>query len=86
MSRDGDGPASGMAVDRTDGPRFRYDGTTYFSCSSACREEFAGAPGRFVSRTHDRVGTDPRGMGRSEVAPEAAESGVCPVHDGTSGT
>ncbi len=43
-------PVCGMAVDREGAPHFRYDGQTFFFCSPACREEFAGRPERFIER------------------------------------
>lgn len=41
-------PVCGMAVEREDTAHYRYDGRTFFFCSSQCREEFAADPERFL--------------------------------------
>jgi len=40
-------PVCGMTVAQEEGPHYRYDGTTWWFCSSACRDEFAADPHRF---------------------------------------
>jgi YHS domain-containing protein len=74
-----------MAVERAGAPHFRYDGTTYCFCSAACREEFAGAPGRFLAERTAASAPIPTAMVPLEAAREAPEA-LRPVHDGTSGT
>ena len=86
MSEMATDPVCGMAVDRTDAPHFRYDGTTYFFCSPACREEFAGAPGRFLAERTAASAPIAEAMGRSEGASKPGESALRPAHNGTSGT
>lgn len=49
-------PVCGMAVDRVDVPHFRHNGQTYFFCSTACREEFAGSPAWFLNHPRDAPG------------------------------
>jgi YHS domain-containing protein len=39
-----------MAVAQQDGPHFQLDGTTWWFCSPACRDEFVGDPKPFVDR------------------------------------
>jgi YHS domain-containing protein len=41
------GPVCGMAVERQAAPNYRYDGQTYYFCSSASRDEFTAAPDHF---------------------------------------
>jgi putative ABC transport system ATP-binding protein len=44
-------PVCGMAVAQSEaGPHYRYDGDTWFFCSTACREEFAADTERFAAR------------------------------------
>lgn len=43
-------PVCDMAVAQQDGPHFQFDGTTWWFCSSSCRDEFAGDPQRFAER------------------------------------
>jgi putative ABC transport system ATP-binding protein len=40
-------PVCGMAVEREGAPHYRYEGETFFFCSTQCREEFAVDPRRF---------------------------------------
>jgi putative ABC transport system ATP-binding protein len=40
-------PVCDMAVERTGTPTLEYDGTTYWFCSTHCRDEFAAEPERF---------------------------------------
>jgi hypothetical protein len=54
--------------------------------SPACREEFAGAPGRFLAERTAASAPMAGAMGRSEGAPEPGESALRPAHDRTSGT
>jgi ATP-binding cassette subfamily B protein len=44
-------PVCGMAVAQNTGPHFQYDGTTWWFCSSSCRDEFADDPQRFAQRS-----------------------------------
>jgi len=44
-------PVCGMAVEQQDGPHYRSDGTTWWFCSRACRDEFAAEPEHFGERT-----------------------------------
>jgi putative ABC transport system ATP-binding protein len=41
-------PVCGMAVAQDRGPHYRYDGTTYWFCSTECRDEFATDPDHFI--------------------------------------
>ena len=41
-------PVCGMAVEREGALHYRWDGTTSFFCSPACRDEFAAEPERFA--------------------------------------
>ena len=41
-------PVCGMAVEREGSSHFRYDGRTFSFCSTACRDEFAGASEKFA--------------------------------------
>jgi putative ABC transport system ATP-binding protein len=43
-------PVCGMAVAQDHGPHYRYDGTTWWFCSTECRDEFAATPERFARR------------------------------------
>jgi putative ABC transport system ATP-binding protein len=43
-------PVCGMAVAQDHGPHYRYDGTTWWFCSTECRDEFAATPDRFARR------------------------------------
>jgi putative ABC transport system ATP-binding protein len=43
-------PVCGMAVAAEHGPHFRHEGTTWWFCSTECRDEFAASPGPFVDR------------------------------------
>ena len=40
-------PVCGMAVEREGTPHYMVDGSTYFFCSTACRDEFVADPGKF---------------------------------------
>ena len=40
-------PVCDMAVERTGTPTLEHDGTTYWFCSTHCRDEFAAEPDRF---------------------------------------
>jgi putative ABC transport system ATP-binding protein len=42
-------PVCGMTVPRHDHPHLQVDGTVWWFCSAACREEFAADPGHFVA-------------------------------------
>ena len=42
-------PVCGMTVAQHDQPHLQADGTVWWFCSVACREEFAADPGRFVA-------------------------------------
>jgi putative ABC transport system ATP-binding protein len=42
-------PVCGMAVAQDRGPHYRYDGTTYWFCSTECRDEFAADPAHFTA-------------------------------------
>lgn len=42
-------PVCDMAVERTGTPKLDHDGTTYWFCSTHCRDEFTADPGRFRS-------------------------------------
>jgi putative ABC transport system ATP-binding protein len=42
-------PVCGMTVAQHDGPHLQLDGTVWWFCSTACREEFTADPGRFAS-------------------------------------
>jgi putative ABC transport system ATP-binding protein len=44
-------PVCGMAVAQDQGPHYLIDGTTWWFCSSECREEFALDPVRFIERS-----------------------------------
>jgi len=48
MSEMATDPVCGMAVEREGAPHYRWDGTTSFFCSPACRDEFAAEPQRFA--------------------------------------
>jgi putative ABC transport system ATP-binding protein len=41
-------PVCGMAVAQNQGPHYRHDGTTWWFCSTQCRDEFAADPEKFV--------------------------------------
>jgi len=41
-------PVCGMTVTQEEGPHYRYDGTTWWFCSTACRDEFSADPQRFT--------------------------------------
>jgi putative ABC transport system ATP-binding protein len=41
-------PVCGMTVPQHDGPHLQLDGTVWWFCSVACREEFAANPDRFT--------------------------------------
>ena len=44
-------PVCGMAVTQSDdGPHYRFDGDTWWFCSTTCRDEFASDPDRFAAR------------------------------------
>jgi putative ABC transport system ATP-binding protein len=47
MSEMATDPVCGMSVERVGAPHFRHEGTTYFFCSTQCREEYAAAPDSF---------------------------------------
>lgn len=40
-------PVCGMAVEREGAPHYSVDGSTYFFCSTACRDEFVSDPEKF---------------------------------------
>lgn len=40
-------PVCGMAVEREGSPHYRMDGSTYFFCSTGCRDEFVADPDKF---------------------------------------
>ncbi len=43
-------PVCGMSVEEADAPaQLDHGGTTYFFCSSDCKEEFAANPGDYES-------------------------------------
>jgi putative ABC transport system ATP-binding protein len=48
-------PVCGMAVAQDTGPHFRFDGVTWWFCSSSCRDEFASDPKRFARRSRASV-------------------------------
>jgi putative ABC transport system ATP-binding protein len=60
-------PVCGMAVERGEVPHYRRDGTTWFFCSPACRDEFAGDPQRFTGRY--RAGSEPAAVAPGEHVP-----------------
>ncbi len=42
-------PVCGMSVEEGDAPAtFEYQGTTYYFCSTDCREEFEANPGDYA--------------------------------------
>ena len=43
-------PVCGMAVAQQGGPHYQHDGTTWWFCSPACRDEFAADPTHFAQR------------------------------------
>jgi putative ABC transport system ATP-binding protein len=43
-------PVCGMPVAEGSVPHYRTDGSTYWFCSAACRDEFAADPSHFLSR------------------------------------
>ena len=43
-------PVCGMAVAQDHGPHYRHEGTTWWFCSTQCRDEFATTPERFTER------------------------------------
>ena len=45
-------PVCGMAVPQHDRPHLQLDGTLWWFCSVACRQEFAADPGRFTTSQH----------------------------------
>jgi putative ABC transport system ATP-binding protein len=50
-------PVCGMAVAQERGPHFRHEGQTWWFCSTACRDEFAADPGRFLNDpSRSRIG------------------------------
>ncbi|HYY80771.1 MAG TPA: ATP-binding cassette domain-containing protein [Actinomycetes bacterium] len=56
-------PVCGMTVEQHDRPHLQLDGATWWFCSTACREEFAADPDRFLGR--DPVAARPPKPGRS---------------------
>ena len=50
VSRMATDPVCGMAVAQEDGPHYQHEGTTWWFCSPACRDEFASTPERFTER------------------------------------
>jgi len=43
-------PVCGMSVEESDAPdKLDHDGTTYYFCSSDCRQEFEANPGDYTS-------------------------------------
>src|SRR5262249_53439680 len=42
-------PVCGMAVAQDRGPHYRYDGVTYWFCSTECRDEFAADAVHFTA-------------------------------------
>ncbi len=43
-------PVCGMKVEETDAPdKLDHEGTTYYFCSTDCREEFEANPGDYAS-------------------------------------
>jgi putative ABC transport system ATP-binding protein len=51
-------PVCGMAVEREGTAHYHHDGQTYYFCSTACREEFAAAPEKFLRRLAGVAGVD----------------------------
>jgi YHS domain-containing protein len=41
-------PVCGMSVAQNQGPHYRHEGTTWWFCSTQCRDEFAADPEKFV--------------------------------------
>ena len=58
-------PVCDMAVERTDTPTLDYDGTTYWFCSTHCRDEFAADPKRFPSPVLEQL-AEPRSARRRD--------------------
>lgn len=43
-------PVCGMSVEESDAPeKLDYEGTTYYFCSTDCRQEFEANPGDYAS-------------------------------------
>jgi len=53
MSEMATDPVCGMKVEREGAAHYVFEGETYFFCSPACREEFAGSPGRLLLQRAD---------------------------------
>jgi putative ABC transport system ATP-binding protein len=51
MSEMATDPVCGMAVEREATPHYEHDGRMWFFCATACRDEFAADPDRFVVGT-----------------------------------
>lgn len=51
-------PVCGMEVDeRTTKERATFEGTTYYFCSTDCREEFQASPEDYVGGEEEMTGT-----------------------------
>jgi putative ABC transport system ATP-binding protein len=58
-------PVCGMSVDHQGAPHYRQDGRTWFFCSTACRDEFAGDPVRFTGEVDPTAHTAESQAGRT---------------------
>ncbi len=47
-------PVCGMTVAQHDQPHLQLDGTLWWFCSTACRQELAANPNRYTRRPLDR--------------------------------
>ncbi len=70
-------PVCGMAVDPAKAEaKFEYDGKTYYFCCAGCREKFAAAPDKYLSRGVDSSPS------RHHTPAEARGSYFCPMCEG----
>lgn len=50
-------PVCGMSVSVDHGPHYQHDGTTWWFCSTSCRDEFAADPDRYMASAPHRAST-----------------------------
>jgi P-type Cu+ transporter len=82
-------PVCGMTVDvaTARGGSLEYDGTTYYFCSSGCREKFQKEPARYAKLAHSKAARASTSHPESKTpppsttpAPGTAAEWTCPMH------
>jgi putative ABC transport system ATP-binding protein len=65
-------PVCGMTVPQHDNPHLQLDGTVWWFCSIACREEFAADPDRFLLHPRSNQRGEPSMMDRGATTAKPA--------------